>query len=135
MKTWSSTQAHVAMSSAEAELYALVKTAAEALGVQAIMADMGWNLRVRVSLDSSAAKAIASRTGLGRVRHVEVKFLWIQEAVRVGRVVVTKIPGKENPADVLTKPVSVKEAVDRGLYLKMGATPLRRRWADMEDDE
>ena len=131
MKTRRSTQAHVALSSAEAELYALVKAAAEALGVQAIMEDMGWRPRVRVWLDSSAAKAIASRRGLGKVRHVEVKHVLVQEAVKVGRVVVAKIPGAYNPADVLTKPMGVREMLERGLLQKIGATPVRRRWADM----
>ena len=42
LKSWSSTQATVAMSSGEAEYYALVKGAAEGLGMQALMKDLGW---------------------------------------------------------------------------------------------
>ena len=40
-KTWSSMQATVAQSSGEAEYYAMVRAAAEALGMQSIMRDLG----------------------------------------------------------------------------------------------
>ena len=82
VKTWSSTQTTIAQSSGEAEYYALVRAAAEGLGMQSVMHDLGWKTRVRLWVDSSAAKSIASRIGLGRVRRLEVKFLWLQEVVR-----------------------------------------------------
>ena len=40
-KTWSSMQATVAQSSGEAEYYAMVRAAAEALGMQSIMRELG----------------------------------------------------------------------------------------------
>ena len=42
VKSWSNRQATPAMSSAEAEYYAMVKASAEALGIQALAADLGW---------------------------------------------------------------------------------------------
>ena len=110
VKTWSSTQTTIAQSSGEAEYYALVRAAAEGLGMQSVMQDLGWKMRVRLHVDSSAAKSIASRVGLGRVRHLEVKFLWLQAVVRDRRLEVRKVQGTENPADVLTKPKSAEEA-------------------------
>ena len=115
LKSWSSTQGSVAMSSGEAEYYALVKAASEALGMQALAADLGWSWKVLLWLDSSAAKGIASRMGLGRVRHLEVRFLWLQEVVRKGRVIIKKVAGERNPADILTKP---KNAAD--MMAKLG---------------
>ena len=111
VKTWSSTQTTIAQSSGEAEYYALVRAAAEGLGMQSVMRDLGWEMRVRLWVDSSAAKSIASRVGLGRVRHLEVKFLWLQEVVRDRRLEVRKVHGADNPADVLTKPKSASEVV------------------------
>ena len=108
IKSWSSTQACVAMSSGEAEYYGAVKGAAEALSVQAVAKELGWPMKVRLWVDSSAAKAVASRTGLGKVRHLEVKFLWLQEVVREGRVEICKIKGENNIADIGTKPLNVK---------------------------
>ena len=111
MRSWSSTQATVAMSSGEAEYYAMVKAASEALGIQTLAADLGWHWKVRLWVDSPAAKSIASRTGLGRVRHLEVRFLWLQEVVRKGRIALRKIPGEKNPADILTKPKNAADMI------------------------
>ena len=121
-KTWSSMQATVAQSSGEAEDYAMIQAAAEALGMQSVMRDLGWEARIRLWVDSSAAKSMASRIGIGRVRHMEVKFLWLQEAVKNRGIEVRKVPGTLNPADVLTKPKPVKEVAELlegvGVYIK-----------------
>ena len=37
------------------------------------------------------------------MRHLEVKLLWLQEAVQKGRLVVGKVRGTVNVADALTK--------------------------------
>jgi hypothetical protein len=104
VKAWSSTQATVATSSGEAELIALVKAASEALGFSSVARDLGVEFRLKIFVDSSAAQSIASRSGLGRLKHVDVKHLWVQEAVKNGSFQVVRIAGVRNPADVLTKP-------------------------------
>ena len=124
IKSWSSTQPVIAMSSAEAELYALVRAASEGLGIQAVAADLGCPAVVKVWVDSSAAKSACSRVGLGRLRHLEVKYLWVQAAVAKGRVALRRVPGHENPADVLTKP---KTARDLGRLLSRVGARLRLR--------
>ena len=110
VKSWSRTQRSRATSVGEAEYYAAVGGAAEALG--SLAKDLGWTLKVRLWTDSSAAKSIGSRRGLGKTRHIETKFLWLQQAVRKGRVFLKKIPGKLNPAHVLTKPLARWEFED-----------------------
>ena len=57
--------------------------------------EMGIKLRVRVSTDASAAKGIASRRGLGKIRHVEIHQLWVQDKVASGEIEVRKVNGKE----------------------------------------
>ena len=126
----------MALWSGEAEYYALVKAVAEGLGIKALMADLGWYPRLRVWVDSSAAKSVASRIGLGKIRHLEVKFLWLQQVVKAKKVELRKIAGIFNPADVLTKPESVTEMKDK--LHTVGATLAKRcrsRWADLIDDE
>ena len=91
------------MSSAEAEYYALVEGAVRALGLQSMMRELGIEVDVVLATDSSAAKSFSSQRGLGRMRHIEVKNLWLQEAVCRGRIKIVKISGKENPADIFTK--------------------------------
>ena len=80
MKTWSTTQAVIALSSGEAELYGIVKGASAALGFRSVALDLGFNLGTEVFSDSAAARGICNRSGLGKVRHVDVQELWVQEA-------------------------------------------------------
>ena len=67
----------MALSSGEAELYALVKASAEGLGLLSLLADMGFKVYVRVKADASAALGVVERKGLGRLRHVHTYFLWV----------------------------------------------------------
>ena len=58
--------------------------------------------------DSSTAKGIASRKGLGKVRHIEVNQLWIQDKVSSGTIALTKVAGTDNHVDTLTKHASAR---------------------------
>ena len=109
IKSWSSTQGNIALSSGEAEYYGLVKGASMALGIRSMHSEMGIPLRIRVNTDASAAKGIASRRGLGKVRHVEVHQLWVQDKVATGDVEVRKVDGKTNIADGLTKHITAED--------------------------
>ena len=103
IKFWSSTQAIIALSSGEAEYYGVVKAASVGLGCKAMFMDIGIRLAVYVHTDAEAAKGIASRTGLGRLRHIAVHYLWVQERVKNGDISLKKVKGTCNPADLLTK--------------------------------
>ena len=109
VKSWSKTHSPIALSSGEAEYYSLVKDAVEGLGVQSLARDLGWELDIILWVDSSAAKSMASRKGVGKVRHVHVRELWLQDAVRQQRLCLRKVPGVSNPADVLTKPKTLED--------------------------
>ena len=86
IKHWSSTQPNVALSSGEAEFYGVVHGAGHGLGYQALLADLGVAVPLRVWTDSSAALGICSRQGLGKLRHLDTHTLWVQQAVRSRRV-------------------------------------------------
>ena len=103
LKTWSTTQTVVALSSGEAEYYAAVKGCAEGLAVQSYCRDLGLEVRVRIGTDSSACKGICARTGIGKLKHLDVQLLWLQDAVRRERVELVKVRGDRNPADLMTK--------------------------------
>jgi len=71
---------------------------------------MTWVLTsFRVNTDASAAMGIACRRGLGKVRHIQVNQLWIQDRVINGDIEVVKINGKENIADIFTKHVNAED--------------------------
>ena len=103
IKSWSSTQSIIALSSGEAEYYGVVKGASVGLGLQSVLKDFDVSSSITIKSDATAAIAIASRRGLGKVRHIEVCQLWLQERVRRGDIKVTKVGTHENVADALTK--------------------------------
>ena len=103
LKAWSRTQAIVALSSGEAELYASVKGSAELLGIQAMLKDLGIDARADLLADASAALGIIRRMGLGKTRHVDVNWLWVQEKHKEKAIHYGKVKGEANPADLFTK--------------------------------
>ncbi len=103
VKTYSRSQKSIALSSAEAELYAIVSGLSEALGMQSILHDLGIETAVRCFTDSSAAIGITKRIGTGKVRHLQTQFLWVQELLANGRVQICRIGTHNNPPDLMTK--------------------------------
>jgi hypothetical protein len=103
IKTWSTTQTTIALSPGEAEYYGMVKGASMAMGIRSMLQDLGVEMNVRLRTDASAAKGIASRRGLGKIRHIEVQQLWLQEKVNRGEIEVMKVKGEGNLSDALTK--------------------------------
>ena len=106
IKGWSRTQNHVTLSSAEAELIAMGKCTAECMGVRAMMRDWGREMSGLLFADSTAALAIAKRKGAGKLRHIHVSSLWIQDVQDREETEFRKILGTENPADLMTKYLS-----------------------------
>ena len=105
IKHWSSTQTLISLSSGEAEYYGCVRAGSHALGVRSMLEDLGvTGKRLRIKTDASVAKSLASRRGLGGIRHIEVNQLWLQEKVNAGIIEIEKVRGDINRADPLTKP-------------------------------
>ena len=68
------------------------------------MADsLGRKIEGEVFVDSSAALAVLARKGTGKLRHVRVGQLWVQELAENDEVKFRKVKGEENPADICTK--------------------------------
>ena len=66
LKVWTEKQQVVAMSSAESEPYAAVKTASEGLGIQSVARDLGISCRLNLHLDASATMCLVNRRGTGQ---------------------------------------------------------------------
>lgn len=105
LKHWSHTQTTIALSSGEAELGGICRGASLGIGLQSLAADLGIKLNLEILTDATAAIGICRRRGLGKIRHLHVSDLWVQDRLRKGDFKLTKIPGAENPADLLTKHV------------------------------
>ena len=90
IKGWTKQQSIVATSTAGAELYAGNRAATESMGVQ--------SFPIQLHIDSSAALSIKSGTGLGKAKHSEIQYLWLQEVVRNN-----KLTAETNSSDSGTK--------------------------------
>merc|ERR1712078_731489 len=103
IKGWSRTQYHITQSSAEAELVALVKCSSESLGIRGMLKDFGRDSSGVVYGDSSGALAITKRKGAGKLRHINVSCLWIQERIEEKELELRKVLGTNNPANMMTQ--------------------------------
>ena len=83
----------------------LVSGACNALGEQSLLKDWGILLPIQAYMDASTGLSIGSRHGLGRVKHIDTVFLWVQDVVTSGRIALGKKHTDEMLADLLTKPL------------------------------
>ena len=114
----SRTQATVALSSAEAELYAINTGATEALYLRNLLMELlrVKHVNITIHTDSSSGKSMPTRIGSSRkAKHIELKHLFIQQLILNNIVRLIKIHTNDNPADILTKYVST-ETLNRHLH-------------------
>jgi len=127
IKQWSKTQTTIALSSGEAELHGINSGITQGLGLQSIAKDLGFDVKVRVHSDATAALGICRRRGLGKIRHLDVADLWAQDKVRSGAIELCKILGAENPADIMTK--YIEKPLLEKMLLKMNMHVMEGRAA------
>ena len=102
-------QSLVATSSGEAEFYGLTDLAVETKPIKDILEWLGFRVVWKCGSDSSAARAMGLRMGIGRVRHLDTRALWTQRMVRECGLILPKLLGQQNAADLGTKHHSVAE--------------------------
>ena len=86
-----STQHVIAFSIEEEELCATGREPAGGLQSVQLLAEAEMELKLEVLTDSEANLGMHNRTGSRRVRHLNVKRLWTQEAVHAGRFSLKKV--------------------------------------------
>ena len=99
----------IGLSSAENEYYAISAGACTGLGVQSLLKDWGLHEDLVVETDASAALSFASRRGLGKLKHIQTRYLWTQERIAAKHLKVRKVHTKRNHSDLLTKPLTAAE--------------------------
>ena len=103
LHAWSTMQSLPSLSSGESKWYGLTKTCAEGLGIQSGASDLGDELGFRGWSDATAALGIAKRQGAGKLKQVESRYLWVQYAVKQGRLTLHKEMTQTNKGDAFTK--------------------------------
>ena len=109
--SWSSrTQSVVALSTTEAEYYALCEATKEALHVQKMLAELkqvSTEETVMIFEDNTACAQWAKMDGLdhNRTKHIEIRWHMIRDNVKKKKVHIDICPTQEMVADIMTKPL------------------------------
>ena len=99
----------ISLSSAEAELHAAVSATCDAILVQLCLQFLLGNpLKMFLYIDNSAARQVLQRSGVGRIRHLSTKLLWVQSRVKDDLLTVKGIASKDNVSDLGTKRLGLK---------------------------
>ena len=90
-------------SSGEAELYGASSVAFDGRLIKELLEWLGFSVVYHLHVDSSSAKAMINRDGVGNVKHLDVRALWLQQEREKNGLKVKRVPGERNPADLGTK--------------------------------
>ena len=85
----------------------MVKRCQVGLSLRSMYQDPGIPMKVEVQSDSFTADSLTDRLGTRRLtKHIDTRYIWIQQRVQDGDLSIKKVPTAKNCADVGTKPVS-----------------------------
>ena len=103
--SYSRRQKVVSLSSGEAEYYAAASGASEGVYLKNIVQFLtGKPVRLVLRCDSQAARGMIQRQGVqGRVKHISLKVLWLQDLCQSGILSITAVQTRYNLADIGTK--------------------------------
>ena len=104
-------------SSAEADLYAAALGASESKGMVSLWKDLGYEMKPALAIDAKATEHFFHRQGLGRLKHIDVAYMWMQDEVRSKRLRVRSAKSEEHVADLGIKPLSKAAIAKHGLTL------------------
>ena len=101
----------------------------EAFGLNIVLkeVDIGCE-NVTLLCDASPAIGVANRSGIGKLRHLHVAYLWLQQKVKDGCLGIANVSGNVNLGDVFTKHVpaiSMVDRIDNDTFLKF-AQPFKK---------
>eukprot|EP00972_Heterocapsa_arctica_P088234 13010343-Heterocapsa_arctica.AAC.1 len=86
-----------------AEYYAAASVAEEISILRAVFEFLEYEVESDLYMDSAAARGMAKREGVGKVKCLEVKTLWLQQEVKRRRLELRTVPTDDNLADLGTR--------------------------------
>ena len=93
--------------------------ATQGIGYKRLLEWFGFIVEWRLGTDSSAARAICLREGVGKIRHMDLKLLWCQQAVKLHNLKIYKVAGPLNRANIGTKKLAVTQFEEERALIKM----------------
>eukprot|EP00971_Amphidinium_carterae_P029243 575478-Amphidinium_carterae.3 len=106
--TSSKTQQTIAQSSAEAELYAMGTMVNDVIYVRNFLHELNFTtddqLKPQIYTDISSARCLTQQLGLTkRTKHIDMRYLRVQQLQSAGELKIHKISTENNPSDLMTK--------------------------------
>ena len=96
-------QSLLAQSSGEAAFIGMHEICLDLVFYRNLFSWFGFRVVWRLLTDSSAAKGMAQRQGVGKVRHLDLRTLYLQDLVKTEGLRIVKVKGEHNKADIGTK--------------------------------
>ena len=93
----------MSLSSAEAELYALTPGISEGMVTKHLLKELGYEVTLVNHVDNQSAKAWASKRGFGRMKHVMLEYMFVQDVVEKKQTTLAYVNTNSNKADLITK--------------------------------
>eukprot|EP00435_Cladocopium_sp_Y103_P043064 s596_g12.t1 len=121
----SRTQRVVSFSSCESELHGMVSTLADGIFLRRCAEFLTKATIERILYtDSSSARQLAQRQGVGKIKHLDAKILWIQNKVQEKSVILSQISTVWNVSDAGTKVLGTRRLKlllhQLGMFLQQG---------------
>ena len=70
------------------------------------MCDLGFAVKPVLAIDAKATEHILHKQGIGKLKHKDVAYRWVQDEIRSQRLRMRRVKTEENVADLGTKPDS-----------------------------
>lgn len=121
--SWKASLQHVvALSTTEAEYIGITKAVKEALWLKGLINELGIPQEViNVFCDNqSAIHLCKNHLFHERTKHIDIRLYWIRDIISDGKVQVLKIHTSDNPADYITKVVTLSKFKHCQNLLKIG---------------
>ena len=99
----------VTLSTTEAEYIAANLAGQEIIWLQNFFYELGYSVEKPSTLymDNQSAVAVAKNPEHhGRLKHLDLRYYWLQDVVEEGYISPVHCPTAEMPADLLTKPLA-----------------------------
>ena len=75
--------------------------------MQSVYLSQTYEVNIKLMSDSSSAIAITRRQGPGKKsKHIEIKYLFVQDLYKLGTVTIAKVHTDDNMSDLQTKYLS-----------------------------
>ena len=78
-----------------------------------MLRDLEYEKKPVLAMDAKATEHILHRQGIGKLKHIDVAYLWIQDEVRSHRLRVRRVRSEDNIADLGTKPLPQLQIVEK----------------------